>query len=179
MTAESVKLFRVQSKNDHGPRAIIVMGVSGAGKTVVGQALARAIGWTFSDADEFHSPENKAKMHRGIGLTDADRAPWLAALRAHLERELAEGRRIVLACSALKQAYRDALMIADETRFVYLSVPKSVLHERLMERHHAFATPALLDSQLETLEEPADALRVDGTLSIPEIVAFIRRNIGV
>src|SRR5262249_2399746 len=142
------------------------MGVSGAGKTVVGQALAQAIGWTFADADEFHSPENKAKMHRGIGLTDSDRAPWLASLRAYLERVSPDGHRVVLACSALKQAYRDALTpaaIAPHTRFVYLQVPKNVLHERLVDRRHAFATPALLDSQLATLEEPTDALCVDGT----------------
>ena len=158
------------------------MGVSGAGKTVVGQTLAQAIGWMFVDADDFHSPENKAKMHRGIGLTDADRAPWLAALRAHLERELAEGHRLVLACSALKQAYREALIpsaFALDVRVVYLRVPRSVLHERLADRHHPFATPALLDSQLATLEEPTDALDVDGTQPISDIVDFVRANLGV
>lgn len=172
----------MQTQNEIAPRAIIVMGVSGAGKTIVGQTLARAIGWTFADADDFHSAENKAKMHRGIGLTDADRAPWLASLRAHLERELAAGHRIVLACSALKQAYRESLTPPGTTggvRFVYLRVPRSVLHQRLADRHHAFATPALLDSQLATLEEPNDALDVDGTRPIPEIVDFIRTNIGV
>jgi len=158
------------------------MGVSGAGKTAVGQALAQATGWTFADADDFHSAENKAKMHRGVGLTDADRAPWLASLRTHLERELADGHRLVLACSALKQTYRDALTppaIAGEIRIVYLRVPRAVLHERLVDRHHPFATPALLDSQLATIEEPTDALDVDGTRPIPEIVDFIRTNLAV
>lgn len=158
------------------------MGVSGAGKTTVGVALAQAIGWTFVDADDFHSPENKAKMHRGVGLTDADRAPWLAAMRDYLDRSLAAGARVVLACSALKQAYREALMpesAAGVVRFVYLEVPAEVLHQRLAQRHHPFATPALLQSQLETLEEPHDAHRIDGTKPVAAIVSDIRSALNV
>jgi gluconokinase len=134
------------------------------------------------DADDFHSAENKEKMHRGLGLTDTDRGPWLDALRTYLERALSARQRTVLACSALKEQYREALTppdAADRIRFVYLAVPSDVLHERLVERHHPFATPALLQSQLETLEEPHDAVRVDGTRPVPEIVTAIRRALGI
>src|SRR5690349_3062900 len=104
-------------------RVIVVMGVAGAGKTLVGSTLARALGWTFYDADDFHSPGNVAKMHRGIGLTDADRRPWLATLRDLIERVIRDGRNAVLACSALKEAYRKTLTPGDAppgtVRFVY------------------------------------------------------------
>ncbi|HEY4217858.1 MAG TPA: gluconokinase [Gemmatimonadaceae bacterium] len=160
---------------------IVVMGVSGAGKTVVGQALAQAIGWEFHEGDDFHSPQNVAKMHRGEGLTDDDRRPWLAALCDLIADVVHEGRHAVLACSALKQWYRDVLMPSDvdhdSVRFVHLDVPESVLRERLASRKHHFATPALLPSQLATLETPHDALCVDGTLPVDEIVGLIRREL--
>lgn len=159
------------------------MGVSGAGKTVVGRELARAIGWPFHDADDYHSNESIAKMHRGEGLTDAERAPWLARLRALVIDAVTSGQRIVLACSALKQSYRDQLQPDDAgpgvIRFVYLDVPRAVLEERLRTRKGHFATPALLDSQLATLEPPRDALWVDGTRSPSEIVAVARGELGV
>jgi gluconokinase len=166
-------------------RIIVVMGVSGAGKTVVGRALALALGgrWRFIDADDYHSQANKEKMHRGIGLTDADRAPWLAALRQALDSALEHGERVVLACSALKQAYRDAIRPdgadAAAERFVYLDVPIDVLRERLERREHHFAPPELLGSQLATLEEPHDALRVDGSKPIDAIVRAVREALGV
>lgn len=164
-------------------RVIVVMGVAGAGKTLVGSALARALGWTFYDADDFHSPENVAKMHRGIGLTDADRAPWLAALRDLIERVIRDGRKAVLACSALKEAYRKTLTPDDAppgtVRFVYLDVPADVLRERLEHRAHHYAPPELLDSQLATLEPPHDAVRVDGTLPPDEIVGAARSALSV
>jgi gluconokinase len=164
-------------------QVIVVMGVSGAGKTVVGQALAHAIAWEFHDADDYHSPENVAKMHRGEGLTDDDRRPWLAALSRLIADVVAGRRHAVLACSALKQWYRDALIPSDVdrgvVRYVHLDVPESVLRERLAKRTHHFATPALLPSQLATLELPHDAVCVDGTLPIPEIVDVIRKALGL
>jgi len=161
-----------------GPRVIVVMGVAGAGKTLVGSALAQALGWTFYDADDFHSPENVAKMHRGIGLTDADRAPWLATLRDVIDRVIRDGRNAVLACSALKESYRQVLTPGNApdgtVRFVYLDVPADVLRERLEHRQHHYAPPELLDSQLATLEPPRDAIQVDGTLPPGDVVAAVR-----
>ena len=111
------------------------MGIAGAGKTLVGSALAGALQWQFYDADDFHSPQNVAKMRRGIGLTDADRAPWLASLRAMIERVVRDGGNAVLACSALKEAYRRTLTPDDApdgtVRFLYLDVPVEVLRYRL------------------------------------------------
>jgi gluconokinase len=160
-------------------RVMIVMGVSGAGKTEIGRALAALLGWRFVDADDYHSAANKEKMHRGEGLTDVDRARWLATLSAIVVDAIAHNTRTVLACSALKQKYRDALVPAgvphDAVRFVYLDVPTDVLRARLERRKDHFAPPSLLDSQLATLEKPHDALWVDGAKSIDEITAFVRR----
>ncbi|HEY4131742.1 MAG TPA: gluconokinase, GntK/IdnK-type [Gemmatimonadaceae bacterium] len=157
------------------------MGVSGAGKTAVGRALATMLHWRFIEADDYHSAANKEKMHRGEGLTDADRAPWLAALHDVLTDVLAHDARAVLACSALKEAYRKTLVPAnaapDDVRFVYLDVPADVLRERLKDRKHHFAPPELLSSQLATLEKPRDAMWVDGTKSIDEIADTLRRTI--
>jgi gluconokinase len=162
---------------------IVVMGVSGAGKTTVGRELALALGWEFRDADDYHTPEHIAKMHRGEGLTDDDRRPWLAALCAMIADVEHGQRHAVLACSALKQWYRDALIPADAkpgaVGFVYLDVPIEVLGERLADRGHHFATPALLPSQLATLEAPRDAVCVDGTLPVGEIVRVIRRDLAL
>lgn len=159
------------------------MGVSGAGKTEVGRALAEAIGWPFRDADAYHSPENVDKMHRGEGLTDADRAPWLDELRALTSKSFAAGGCMVLACSALKQSYREHLRPQDAprdaVRFVYLDVPRAVLEERLRARHGHFATIDLLDSQLATLEPPREALWVDGTATPDEIVRRIRVELAL
>lgn len=163
---------------DSGVRVIVLMGVAGAGKTYIGQGLAAAVGWRFFDGDDYHSPANVEKMHRGEGLTDADRAPWLDRLRLLIAEQLRTGQRAVLACSALKQSYRDTLVPTDagpgRVRFVYLAVPRDILEERLETRRHHYAGPSLLDSQLETLEEPRDALRVDGSRPVDEIVAAIR-----
>lgn len=158
------------------------MGVAGAGKTVVGRELAQAIGWEFHDADDFHSPENIAKMHRGEGLTDEDRQPWLEALSRLIASIVREGRHGVLACSALKQAYRDMLLPngipASAVRFAFLNVPRQELERRLEHRHH-FAGPSLLSSQLATLEPPADAVWIDGTRPVPDEIKAIREALGV
>ena len=158
------------------------MGVAGAGKTTVGRELAEAIGWEFHDADDFHSSANIAKMHRGEGLTDADRQPWLESLRRLIAAIIRERRHAVLACSALKQAYRDMLVPEGiqpaAIRFAYLHVPPEELERRLENRQH-FAPPALLSSQLATLEAPKDAVWVDGTRPVPAEVRSIREAIGV
>jgi gluconokinase len=164
-------------------QVIIVMGVSGAGKTTVGQALANELGWTFYEGDDFHPPRNIEKMAAGKPLTDEDRAPWLAALRTLIDETLARGGRAVIACSALRHGYRKRLTPDGQQRasvkFVFLDVPVAVLRERLRERRGHFMTDALLDSQLATLEPPRNALRVDGTRPVDEIAGDVRRRLGL
>jgi gluconokinase len=164
------------------PRVIVIMGVAAAGKTHIGKKLAAATGWAFYDADDYHSAKNKAKMHAGHGLTDADRRPWLAALRELIAGVIARRGHGILACSALKQSYRDALVPPKaprgSVRFVYLDVPRDVLEQRLEKRarsHSHFAGPSLLDSQLSTLEKPLDALWLDGTRPPRKLVETMRQ----
>jgi gluconokinase len=132
---------------------LIVMGVAGSGKTTVGVLLAQKLGWQFVDADDFHPAENKDKIHQGIALTDADRAPWLAAVRRAILQWNAAGQNVVLACSALKRSYRDELRDG-QVRFVYMKGDYALLLERLRSRHGHFADEKILASQLATLEEP-------------------------
>lgn len=140
---------------------ILVMGVTGSGKTTVGRLLAKRLGWIFLDADDFHSAANKEKMHRGIPLTDADRAPWLAAIHDALLRENSNGQNIVLACSALKQEYRNTLGEGLILDVVYLRGSPSELRRNLATRENHFAGESLVASQLATLEEPAGAIVED------------------
>ncbi|WP_202630469.1 gluconokinase [Deinococcus alpinitundrae] len=149
---------------------LIVMGVSGSGKTTLGQELAAYYGCPFLDADDLHTPDAKAKMARGEGLTDADRAPWLARLRDALDEHAAGG--VVLACSALKASYR-AVLCGPQTGFVYLNVPHDVLRSRLEARQGSYAKVSLLPSQLAALEEPApdEAITVQvGADETPDLV---------
>jgi gluconokinase len=140
---------------------IVVMGVSGAGKTTVGRALADSLDATFLDADDFHPPANVAKMRAGQPLDDADRAPWLARLHAELARRAARGEAVVLACSALKQAYRERISLDLDVRFVHLTGSREAIAARLASRSGHYMPPALLDSQFAALEAPADAITVD------------------
>lgn len=156
---------------------IILMGVSGAGKTTVGQLLASQLGWEFADADDYHSAGNVEKMRTGIPLTDADRAPWLETLRALITRWIAAGKNGVLACSALKRTYRENLQLSPEVKFVYLKGSPSLLHQRLHSRLGHFMTEQMLASQLAALEEPEHAVIVDVDASPAEIVAKIRASI--
>src|ERR1700730_478580 len=133
------------------------MGVSGAGKTTVGNILAGELGWEFADADDYHSAANVEKMRTGIALTDADREPWLETLRQLISRWIADKRNAVLACSALKKAYREFLRVSPDVRFVYLKVTQDLLTERLRTRRGHFMTEKMLASQLAALEEPDDA----------------------
>ena len=133
---------------------VIIIGVSGAGKTTIGKELAARQGWTFYDADNFHPAANVEKMRRGVGLTDADRKPWLRQLRALIDEVLHEGVSAVLACSALKESYRDWLRTGG-VRFVYLEASRVLIRERLTEREGHYAKADLLKSQFAALEEPA------------------------
>jgi len=156
----------------------VLMGVSGSGKTTVGRILARDLGWPFYDADDFHPPANVDKMHRGVPLTDADRAPWLDALHDLIAEAAGARRSIVLACSALKQAYRDRLAAGvDGVRFVYLRGDAALLRLRLARRSGHFMPLELLQSQLDTLEAPADALTVDIDASPEAIAATIAQHL--
>ena len=133
---------------------VIVFGVSGAGKTTVGKLLARELGWNFIEADDFHPAANIEKMRSGHPLTDEDRWPWLERLRQQIERSLPAGENVVLACSALKRAYRDRLRVGDEVKFVFLRSDYLLVEKQLRSRHGHFMNAALLHSQFDDLEEP-------------------------
>jgi gluconokinase len=135
--------------------ALIVMGVSGSGKTTVGERLASRLGWLYQDADRFHPPGNVAKMSAGHALTDEDRWPWLNAIAAELDRMRSAGKQVVVGCSALKRAYRDVLVHGrSDVRLVYLEGTPALIAERLGRRKGHFMPPGLLSSQFKTLEPP-------------------------
>lgn len=141
------------SPND--PAVLIVMGVSGSGKTTIGTMLAERLGWPYKDGDDFHPQSNIDKMHAGHPLTDEDRWPWLRAIAAHIDELRAKGEHAVITCSALKRSYRD-ILIGDrpDVRLVYLDGDKELIKRRLATRHGHFMPPELLDSQFATLEVP-------------------------
>jgi gluconokinase len=157
------------------------MGVSGIGKTTIGKLLATRTGWTFEDADDYHSEANRRKMAAGIPLTDADRLPWLTTLHDRLAQYSHDGKSVIFACSALKEKYREQLaegFAESDFHFVYLHAPVDLIRERIHSRDHAYMNPKLLDSQVETLEEPSAAwpVSVAGTpeQSVSEILAKLR-----
>jgi gluconokinase len=156
------------------------MGVAGSGKTTVGCLLASALGWRFYEGDDFHPRANIDKMQHGIPLTDDDRWPWLQALRQVLEACQAQGSSAVLACSALKQTYRDYLTQGgDEVKLVYLKGSYDLLSQRLAQRRGHFMPAALLTSQFATLEEPRQGLHVDVSTPPDVLVAAIRQALQV
>lgn len=159
------------AQSSSGARPLIVTGVAGAGKTTLGRALAEALGWPFLDADDWHTPQAKAAMAAGVALTDADRAPWLAQLNALLRRHLP----CVLACSALKQAYRAQLAAGVDPAplFVFLHADRALIAARLAGRSGHFFAPELADSQFATLEPPTDALTVGADLALDLLVAAV------
>lgn len=158
---------------------ILLMGVTGAGKTTVGRALAAQLGWRFADADNYHSAANVAKMHAGIPLTDQDRAPWLQALREAILGWIRARENAVLACSALKASYRDILMAGPEVKLVYLRADKALIAARVAARRGSYMNPDLVPSQFATLEEPKDAIIIAADERAEQSVAKIRRAIGV
>ena len=161
------------------PRFAVVMGVAGSGKTTVGEALAKRLDWCFYDADGFHPAENVAKMANGTPLTDSDRAPWLAALHALIASSLKENRPGVLACSALKESYRQKLLEGNEdVLIVYLKGSYDLIWSRLSLRQDHYMKPNMLKSQFEALEEPTNALALDVSLPVDEIVEGIVKHMA-
>jgi gluconokinase len=160
------------------PMTVILMGPSGSGKSTVGRALADALGWSFADADDLHAPESIDRMRQGIGLSDVERQPWLERVRRVIELHAEAGRNLVLACSALRAAYREYLTAAGaDVRFVFLRGTPELLKTRLARRTGHFAAAGLLHSQLETLEPPAQALEVDAARPVAVLVEEITRSL--
>jgi gluconokinase len=160
---------------------LVLMGVSGTGKTTIGKVLAADLGWAFVEGDDFHPTANIEKMNAGIPLNDDDRCPWLQALRDRVNKACEQGEDIVLACSALKHDYREYLERHDPecVHYVYLHGPEGLIRRRLAERKGHFMNPTLLQSQFEVLEPPAGALQVDITPAPEVIAAEIRRKLGL
>lgn len=164
------------------PCALIVMGVSGSGKSSIASSLAARLGWTFDDGDRFHPASNVAKMRAGQPLTDEDRWPWLQAIADEIDRVCRAGGHVVIACSALKRAYRSLLVHGrDDVRIVFLNGTKALIAERLARRKGHFMPPGLLDSQFKTLEPPqADenpvTVAIDAT--VEAIVENVIRQLG-
>ena len=158
---------------------IVLMGVTGSGKTTVGRLLADELGWPFDDADDFHQAGNIEKMKRGIPLDDADRKPWLESLHDLIRKRLERGENGVLACSALKQSYRDYLLIDETVHLIYLRGDYELIKGRLSDRSGHYMNPQLLDSQFETLEEPEGHPGIDVSSPPAEIVKTIREYLGL
>ncbi|MFI5015609.1 MAG: gluconokinase [Hyphomicrobiales bacterium] len=171
------------SKGDRSaPAILVVMGVSGSGKTTIGTLLSKRLGWPYRDADEFHPKANIEKMKRGVALTDDDRWPWLRAIAAFIDEERARGVNAIVTCSALKRSYR-AIIVGDrrDVRLIYLNGEKALLEARLAKRHGHFMPPSLLQSQFDALEEPGPdehplTILVDATPKA--IVAEILERLG-
>jgi gluconokinase len=158
---------------------IVLMGVSGSGKTTVGRRLAHALGAEFAEGDSYHPPANVEKMRRGIPLDDADREPWLERLSAEIGGWLEAGRDVVLACSALKRRYREVLKAGRPgVRFVYLCGSEDLIRDRLRRRRGHYMPASLLASQFAALEEPGDAITVDVGPPPDEIVTSILAGLG-
>lgn len=159
---------------------VILMGVSGCGKTTVGERLARDLGWRFYDGDDFHPQANIHKMARGIPLNDDDREPWLNILQKLINNHLKEGKPAVVACSALKKMYRDILLRDNgDARLVYLKGDYDLILERMDARMGHYMKSGLLTSQFQTLEEPQDAISIDISQEPERIVASIKRELGL
>ena len=159
---------------------VVLMGVSGSGKTTIGALLAKALKWRFYEGDDLHCAANRSKMSRGIPLTDADRLPWLHRIRRLVDQCLADGVDAVIACSALKQSYR-AVIVSDsrQVRIVYLKGSPSFIKARLGKRKAHFMPSSLLPSQFEALEEPRDAITIDVSDTPAQIVDAIRKSLAI
>jgi gluconokinase len=158
---------------------LLVMGVEGSGKSTIGRMLAERLGWTFLEADDFHSPANKEKMRHGIPLTDADRWPWLDTIHVELLAQTTQRKNVVLGCSALKEEYRRRLTAGLQVKLIYLRGTKELIAERLRHRTGHFAGQAILDDQFAVLEEPRDALVVEIAQDPESIVGEILGKINL
>jgi gluconokinase len=166
--------------HDWKPMIVVIMGVAGSGKTLIGSELARALDWSFVDADDFHPPSNVEKMTSGIPLTDADREPWLQALHRMLLQADATSRNVVLACSALRDDFRTQLAAGvHDLHYVHLDGPPALFEQRLEARREHFFSPGLLGSQLAALEPPRDAIVIDADAPATAIVEQIKRELNV
>jgi gluconokinase len=156
------------------PGFFLIMGVSGCGKTTIGKALAEKMGWDFYDADDYHPPANISKMASGTPLDDSDRVLWLASLHDLINACLIYGHPAVLACSALKERYRQTLLKGNAgVQIVYLKGSYDLIQSRMTLRTNHYMKPAMLHSQLDALEEPSNALSIDISLSVDDIVDMI------
>jgi gluconokinase len=155
------------------------MGTAGSGKTTVGKLLAAQLQWEFADGDDFHPPANIEKMSHGIPLHDEDRIPWLHSIREAMLQWDAQGRNVVLACSALKRRYRDLLQINSNVKLVYLKGSYELFRERLRARKGHYAGEQILAGQFADLEEPTDAITIDAAQSPEQIVAEIRKRLAL
>ncbi|WP_066425370.1 gluconokinase [Anabaena sp. 4-3] len=158
---------------------ILIMGVSGAGKTTIAKLLADSLHWEFQDADNFHTPENIEKMSQGIPLKDSDRIPWLEEIGKAIAQWLRENKNVVLACSALKASYRQYLVLDNNVKIVYLRGSYDTIQKRLQQRQNHFMTEKLLKSQFDTLEEPDNAICVDISQPPEVIVKTIKTTLGI
>ncbi len=159
---------------------IVLMGVCGCGKTTIGEALAEQLQWPLYDGDDFHPPANVEKMRQGTPLTDEDRLPWLQILADEMGKCLAQGQSALLACSALKQHYRDILVAGrDQIRIVHLKGDKELIQQRLARRQHRYMPASLLDSQFAALEAPRDAIEVDISPDPQTIARHIKEQLGI
>lgn len=159
-----------------GPRALVVMGVAGSGKTTAARLAADLLNWRFLDADDLHSSENRARIAAGDGLQEEHRRPWLITVARSIRASLDEGQSLVVACSSLRRDHRALLATAGpHVTFVWLDVPEPVLRERLSKRQHHFADESILASQLDTLEPPAgdEAHRVEGAAPLADVAAQV------
>jgi gluconokinase len=158
---------------------ILVMGTTGAGKTTVGKLIAQKLSWIFLDADSFHPSANIEKMRHGIPLTDVDREPWLANIHSRLQQISDEGNNAVLACSALKQSYRDTLSAGLDFRIVYLRGNYEQMRKHILARHGHFAGESILAGQFADLEEPTDALLLDVAATPDELANRAIARLGL
>lgn len=158
---------------------IVLIGVTGSGKSTVGRLLARQLGWKFYEGDDLHPAANLQKMRRGLPLTDEDRKPWLKAIQNAIRAAIENRENGVIACSALKESYRNMLQVKGEVIFIYLKANSPLIQQRLKKRTGHFMNPVLIQSQFDTLEEPNQAVQIDAGLTPAEIVQLIRHQLAI